>query len=497
MEILVTTLIVPFLGALLLLAEWQSRIAYGRTSRGNWRLVLRGCAIALLPVVAGMVWHALVRLTNESWIYQAIPSIVRLLMIVAAARAAFRAWQIGLMGDYFTAEPAAMLRQTRPRDELRLCAWILTCFPLLWATVPALLLVAPFLFVAALMRMSQRVERTRFLWTLAIAVEHGMDLPAEVEAFGGGARWRTKERYMALAGRLRDGARLSDALATDGLLTSAEIIAAVRVAEQTGSLVATLRAAAARHQTALCNTPGDRSVITLICYCWFVLVVMSAITSSLAYWIAPKFEEIFKDFGVEMPLLTARLFDMSASSVTIFLLIIPLLVVPAGILVLLTTRSVDDTAASAWGPLSRIYPRRDAPGVLRWLALAVAGGRPLSAVISDVAERQPNRGLSLRLQRAAHAMNAGEPPWQALSDEHFLSRREVAAVQAADRAGNAPTALNAIADSIERTHVRRTLLWIEWLRPTVMLVFGGLVGIYCLAYFLPVIALLWHAIRQA
>ena len=109
------------------------------------------------------------------------------------------------MPDYYTAKPADMLRQTRPRDELRLCGWVLTGFPLLWAAVPALLLAAPLLFGVALVRMNSRIERTRFLWSMAIAIEHDMNLADEIDGFAGGARWRTRERYMALAGRLRDG----------------------------------------------------------------------------------------------------------------------------------------------------------------------------------------------------------------------------------------------------------------------------------------------------
>ena len=68
-------------------------------------------------------------------------------------------------------KPADMLRQTRPRDELRLCGWVLTGFPLLWAAVPALLLAAPLLFGVALVRMNSRIERTRFLWSMAIAID--------------------------------------------------------------------------------------------------------------------------------------------------------------------------------------------------------------------------------------------------------------------------------------------------------------------------------------
>jgi len=495
MEILITTLFVPLIGAVLLIAEWQSRTAFGRTTRANWRRGLRYGAIALVPVAAGMIWHAVGRLMTNTLIDQLVPSVARFLMIIAACRGAYRAWQVGLMPDYYTAKPADMLRQTRPRDELRLCGWILTGFPLLWAAVPALLLAAPLLFGVALVRMNSRIERTRFLWTMAIAIEHDMNLADEIDGFAGGARWRTRERYMALAGRLRDGARLSDALSSDGQLASPEVISAVRVAEQTGALAPTLHAAAVRNQQALCGAQGDGSVFTMICYCWVVLVVLISVSSSLSYWIAPKLEEIFKDFGIEMPPLTERVFDMSAGSPLFLLLVVPLLVIPAAFLLLLSTRSIDDGSAVIWGPLSWIFPRRDAPGVLRWLALAVGAQQPLPAIITDVAERIPNRNLGVRLLRAVQSIEAGGEPWESLSRENFLSRREVAAVQAAERAGSAPLALNAIADAIERARMQRILWWIEWLRPTVMIIFGLLVAVYCVAYFLPLVTMIMKNIE--
>jgi type IV pilus assembly protein PilC len=496
MEILITTLFVPLVGALLLIAEWQSRTAFGRSTRANWRLGLRCCAIALVPVAAGMIWHTVGRLANHLLLEQIVPSIARVLMIVAACRGAYRAWQVALMGDYYTAQPADMLRQSRPRDELRLCGWILLGFPLLWALVPALLLIAPLLFAVALIRMGSRVERTRFLWTMAIAVEHGMNLADEIDGFAGGARWRTRERYMALAGRVRDGARLSDALSADGQVASAEVIAAIRVAEQTGSLGATLRAAAVRNQQGLTGAQSDGSVFAMICYCWVVLVVLMSVASSMSYWIAPKLVEIFKDFEIELPPLTAKVFDMSAGSPLFMLLVVPLLAIPAAVLLLLSTRSVDDGSGIIWGPLSWIFPRRDAPGVLRWLALAVEGRRPLPAVITDIAERLPNRNLGLRLLRAVQSIEAGGEPWESLSRESFLSRREVAAVQAAERAGSAPLALNAIADALERARLQRILWWIEWLRPMVMVIFGVLVAVYCIAYFLPLVTMIWKQLES-
>ena len=88
MEILITTLFVPLIGAVLLIAEWQSRTAFGRTTRENWRRGLRYGAIALVPVAAGMIWHAAGRLMTNTLLYQLVPSLARFLMIIAACRGA-------------------------------------------------------------------------------------------------------------------------------------------------------------------------------------------------------------------------------------------------------------------------------------------------------------------------------------------------------------------------------------------------------------------------
>jgi type II secretory pathway component PulF len=494
-EILITTLLVPTVGALLLFAEWQSRTAFGRIARKGWRHTLKGAAIALIPLAAGMLWHALSRLATDLLVEQLVPTAARLLLVAVAGCAAYRSWQIGLTGDYYSADRIAVLQQSQARNQLQLCAWILVGFPLLWAAVPALMLVAPLLFAVAVLQMGRRAERTRFLWQMAIAVEHGMDLAEEVDAFASGARSFMRERYVALAGRLRDGTPLSEALATDNLIATPDVVAAVRVAELTGTLPATLMAAAQRNHQALCGPQSEGSIFGLLCYYWVVMVVLAGIVSFLEFFIAPKFYEIFKDFDLELPQLTKSMFELSISSPLFMLLIVPLLAVPAATLMLLTTRAIDGGTSPLWNLTSGVFPRRDSPGVLRWLALAVAGGKPLPPLINDVAERQPQRNLSVRLLRAAQAMESGRSPWESLVHERMLSAREAAAIQAGERAGSAPLALNAIADAMERARLRRVLWWIEWLRPIVMLTFGGLVGTFCVAYFLPLVSMMWKLIE--
>ena len=494
MEVLFSTLLVPLFGVLLLTAEWQSRTAFGRSTRKGWRHALRALAILLLPLTAGMLWHAISRVASDLLIEQLVPTVARMLLVGVAGWAAYRSWQIGLTGDYYTADRVGILQESRARDELRLCAWVLTVCALLVVAVPAMMIAAPLLFGIAMLQMGRRVDRIRFLWHMAIAVEQDMDLAEEVDAFASGARWSMRERYVALSGRLRDGTALSVALEADPVIVSADVAAAIRVSEQTGTTSETLRAIAQRHHLAMCGPQSEGSVFGLLCYYWVVMVVLAWVTGFLGYWIVPRIEDIFTDFGEELPALSSTVFNLSVTSPVFILLIVPLLAVPAATLMLLSTRAVDGGSSPIWTPLSGILPRREAPGVLRWIAQGVAGGKPLPPLIASVAERQPERSLNVRLLRAAHQMESGEEPWESLARERFLSRREAAAVQAADRASGAPVALNAIADAMDRARLRRVLWWIEWLRPLVMLTFGGLVGMFCIAYFIPLVSLIWNLI---
>lgn len=486
MEVLLTTLLVPSLGALLLTAEWQSRVAWGRSTRDAWRRALKGLAVLLALLALGMLVHAVVRLITQFAAEQVILGLARGLLIALALRAAQRALQVSRLPDVHAVD----VPQPQPstRGELRVCGWLLAGFPLLWVAVPVLLLVSPLLLGMALTGMTRRAERARFLWLMAVAAEHQMDLATEIDAFAGGAHWWSRERYVALAGRLRNGSPLSEALAADRQLLPAEMVAAIRVSERTGTLPATLQEMAARYLEGVSRPQGDGAIFGLLSYYWVVLVLLGGAVGALSYWVAPTMQQIFSDFDAALPPLTRRVFEVTEASSTLLLFLLPLLAIPAAALLLLSTRAVDRGELFHWAPLGRWFPRGDAPGVLRWLALAVGAARPLPALIGEVAERLPRRDLGARLQRAARAMDGGSDPWVSLAAERFLTPREVVAVRAAHRAGHAPIVLMAIADGIERARLRRILWWIEWLKPIVMLVLGGLVAVLCVAYFLPLIA---------
>ena len=72
-----------------------------------------------------------------------------------------------------------------------------------------------------------------------------------------------------------------------------------------------------------------------------------------------------------------------------------------------------------WPLLMRWFPRRDAPGVLRSLAVAAASGRLLSAVVRGLGERHPRRDLGERLGRIGETGNLAvltKDEWNVLVD---------------------------------------------------------------------------------
>jgi type II secretory pathway component PulF len=98
------------------------------------------------------------------------------------------------------------------------------------------------------------------------------------------------------------------------------------------------------------------------------------------------------------------------------------------------------------------------------------------------------------LQRRAAAirrgLNEGLSCWELLSQTGFLKPNEVMLLESAQRAGNLPWALDALADSLDRRWLFRLQAGMEWLRPLAILFLGAIVGFVAIAMFLPLVKLL-------
>jgi type IV pilus assembly protein PilC len=489
MEVLLIMLVVPSLGGGLLLSEWQSRGALGRELRSFWRFALCGLGALLVPVGLGMICLAVVRYL-EFTVIQSLMLAGRLLLSSIVICAGVAAVRVGLFADELDLSLLELGRRNRLADGMRLTAWVLVGFPLLWPFCILLLVCSPLMYFAALWTTGRRGNQTRLMWLLAIAVENNMPLADEIDAFADSFWGGFRAKVFRLADHLRDGVALADALEVHPGLLPRSVVISVRTGEQTRGLGRVLRTCAAAQTRELQRTHLDGSLVAVTMYYWWILTTLSLVVGFICYWIIPKYKAIFDDFGVELPAPTVSLINTADTLVGNFWLIVPLIGLPLSLILLLTYIHLVGWGNLNWPWLLRWFPRRDAPEVLHNLAFAVAAEQSLPQTLETIGGRHYRRDLGERLQRIGAAVDAGDDGWQSLGYEGFVSRAEAEAVRASARAGHLAYALDALAGSMERVRRHRTLWWIEICKPLIVIVMGCLVAAFCLAMFLPLVKLI-------
>ncbi len=100
----------------------------------------------------------------------------------------------------------------------------------------------------------------------------------------------------------------------------------------------------------------------------------------------------------------------------------------------------------------------------------------------------------LLLQRRAAAVRnglaRGESCWDLLVEHGFLRPQEIMLIEAAQRTGNLPWALESLADNLERRWQFRLAALFELMRPCAILFLALIVGFVAYAFFLPLVKLL-------
>ncbi len=144
-------------------------------------------------------------------------------------------------------------------------------------------------------------RKQSLIWVMAIAAERSMPLAdailAFADQFGRSYRWRVYQ----LASLLKEGFSLPAAISQvrGGVSHVAEVL--IRTGESTGTLPRSLREAASLPSTRQASW-GDTAARFF--YLGWLLFVMQVINGFILYFIIPKFEAIFKDFGVSLPEIT-------------------------------------------------------------------------------------------------------------------------------------------------------------------------------------------------
>ena len=326
-------------------------------------------------------------------------------------------------------------------------------------------------------------QQNGLLWVLAVAANRQIPLAPGVEAYSLENRGIFGERTHSLAAFLERGQSLSEAIGWVPRVVPWDAPLLIRVGEQTGRLAEGLREAAesrSKHHHTL------RDVFGRIGYLLVVLAVTQGIVGFNLSFIIPKFEAIFKDFDVKLPVATVWLIQSSHygvdNSLAIFL-------AQFGLFIYLTLALAREGLQGV--PIvGRLFRLRHKSLILRTLALVVDAGRPLDRVFDEMTKSYPSRRLRKKIKKATDLIQSGVSWTDALGFVRLISANDGDVLDAAARAGNLPWALRALAETGERRFAYRLQIGSHLLFLFAMIFMGLLVLFNVVALFTPLVTLI-------
>jgi protein transport protein HofC len=348
------------------------------------------------------------------------------------------------------------------------------------------LLFASVMGAGVILARRRSTRQDSLLWVLAIAAERGMPLAPAVMAFADQYRGRTYTRIMDLAARLNWGTLLPEALERAPQVVSRDAVLLAWVGEAAGKLPRALRMAATTRTNQL---PIWTAIAARLAYVLGVLLVMQTISSFILYFIMPKFEAIFKDFGAPLPQVTIFVIDASHFIIKYGYPGFVIALAEVGLLIFLPFSFL------AWGnytiPLvDRLLGRRHTALVLRSLSLIVEGGKPISLGLSTLANHYPTWWVRRRLQKADRDVHDGADWIGSLVRYRLIRPTEAEVLASAAAVGNLAWALSELGDTAERRLATRFQVVIQALFPLVVVMLGIVVLTIAAAYFIPLVALI-------
>jgi type II secretory pathway component PulF len=370
-----------------------------------------------------------------------------------------------------------------------LCAfaiWLMVKLGRLILVGAVVFLIAGAVTLAVVLAKRNASQQESFLLSLAIAAERSMPLPpaalAFADQFGATYRWRVQ----LFASLLEEGIPFPVALDHVPQLLSREARVMVKTGWNTGRFAEGLREAAAIRVASktIWGTIGGQFL-----YLGGLIAAIQGISAFLMYFIVPKFEAIFADFGLPLPPVTvfairASHFLVEYLPITILLFVIELAVfflLPLGLLNVFQW----DIPLLDW-----MFRRRHSTLILRALALSAEGGKPIVNCVEMLARDYPSNWIRGRLHLVCNDMRDGEDWVRSLESRGLIRDVDAAVIASSVKVGNLVWALRETAESADRRLGYRLQVLLQMFVPLVIASVGLLVLIFAVAYFSPIVLLI-------
>ena len=290
----------------------------------------------------------------------------------------------------------------------------------------------------------------------------------------------------AVRDRVKSGTALSEAFRAERDLYPPMLSASLIAGERTGNLEGVLRRLT---QYLRLNLSLKKKAISASVYPLLLFAMMFVLVSILVLIVIPKFQDFYKDFNVELPLLTRLLMSFSTTmanhAVWIFLVAVGLLVAVSSWLRREGSGVILDRflfRVPYLGPLMRMYATSQ---LARTLSALLAGGLPLVNAMEVAAASVGNRAMAAAVAAATPQIREGRSLTSALESTQVLDNLALEMVKVGEQTGALADMLTAVADFFDEEIETRMATVLALIEPIMLVCMAVIVAGMLLAFYLP------------
>jgi type IV pilus assembly protein PilC len=225
-----------------------------------------------------------------------------------------------------------------------------------------------------------------------------------------------------------------------------------------------------------------------------VILVAVLILAFIMVYIIPKFDKIFRDFGMKLPWMTEILITISRWFGQ-YWYVLPLF--PLSVWLILKLIRLNKSGAYAldrlylWVPVvGGLIEKTIVARTTRTLGTLVASGVPILEALSIVRETTVNAVFERMYQRVYESIREGDTIAQPLKESKLVDDMVVNMIDVGEETGDLDTMLYKVADVYDEEVDVMVESLISLLEPLMIVVLGGIIGFIVIALFLPLIKLL-------
>jgi type IV pilus assembly protein PilC len=237
-----------------------------------------------------------------------------------------------------------------------------------------------------------------------------------------------------------------------------------------------------------------RRIKSAMVYPAVVITVACAIVGFILYFIIPKFESIFADFGVDMPKMTKFLIAASHVVVKRFWIVILTPIILWIIIKLLyrnrTGAYILDRIKLMIPVMGAIVEKSTVARTMRTLGTLVTSGVPILESLNIVRDTAGNAVFERAFTRIYESIREGETIAQPLREARIVDDIVVNMIDVGEETGELDTMLNKIADNYDEEVETLVESLVSLLEPVMIVVLGGIIGFIVIALFLPLVQLI-------